>query len=88
MKNIGAVSTTGCHSWCQPHAWDVVSNNSKYYILASCKNVCTQFLHKTATLIYILNRPLIASYGLTKYLCKGSDVIHGSHRKATDTESL
>ena len=25
---------TRCHFWRQPHAWDAVSNRSKYYILA------------------------------------------------------
>ena len=38
---------TGCHSWRQPHAWDAVSNSSKYNILAGTqlirlyKFVCT-----------------------------------------------
>ena len=30
----------------------------------SCTNLCAQFLHKTSTLIYILNRPLVASYDI------------------------
>ena len=30
----------------------------------SCTNLCVQFLHKTATLIYTLNRPLVASYDI------------------------
>ena len=39
----------------------------------SCTNLCAQFLHKTATLIYAVNRPLVASF--TTYLRKGSDAI-------------
>ena len=38
------------------------------------KNVCVQFLHKTATLIYAVKPPL------TTYLAKGSEVI--PHHKA------
>ena len=30
----------------------------------SCTNLFVQFLHKTATLVYALNRPLVASYGI------------------------
>ena len=38
---------TGRPSWCQPHAWDTMSNSSKYHILAGThliqlyKFVCT-----------------------------------------------
>ena len=31
---VGAFFTTGCPSWRQPHAWDAISNSSKYNILA------------------------------------------------------
>ena len=30
----------------------------------SCINLCAQFLHKTSTFIYILNRHLVASYDI------------------------
>ena len=40
----------------------------------SCRNLCTQFLHKTATLIYTLNYPLVASYD-----------IHGSREHGYET---
>ena len=30
----------------------------------SCTNLCIQFLHKTVTLIYALNRPVVASYDI------------------------
>ena len=35
---------------------------------SSCTNLCTQFLHKTTTLIYALNRPLVASYDIPGYM--------------------
>ena len=34
MKSIGEVFTTGCSSCHSPHAWDAVSNSSKYYIMS------------------------------------------------------
>ena len=63
------VFTTGCPFWCQPHTWDAVSNSSKYCILSGTqliqlyKFVCT-IPTQTITLIYILNRPLVASYDI------------------------
>ena len=30
----------------------------------SCTNLCAQFLHKTAMLIYAVNHPLVASYNI------------------------
>ena len=44
------VSTTGCPSSHQPHAWDAISNS------------CGVFVSAVATFIYILNRPLVVSY--------------------------
>ena len=32
----------------------------------SCSNLCAQFLHKTATFIYILNHTLVASYDIPR----------------------
>ena len=40
----------------------------------SCTHLCVQFLHKTSTLISILNRPLVVG--------KGSDAIVDPHHKA------
>ena len=59
----------GCPSWRQPHAWDAISNSSKYNIRAGTQliqlcNMCVQFLHKTETLINALNCPLVASYDI------------------------
>ena len=56
VKSIGAVFTTECPS-----------NSYKYYALVetnSCTNLCAQFLHKTATLIYVVNRSLVAFYDI------------------------
>ena len=59
----------GCPSWRQPNAWDAVSNSSRYGILS--KNQLIQlykFVYtiptQTATLIYTLNSPLVASYDI------------------------
>ena len=59
----------------QTHAWDAVSNSYKYNILAE-----TQFLHKTATLIYVVNRKSL----LTTYLGKGCDAILLIHHHAIE----
>ena len=71
MKSIGAefFLMTGCPSWRQPHAWHAVSNSSKYCILSETqliqlyKFVCT-IPTQSINLIYILNRPLVASYDI------------------------
>ena len=66
MKSIGAeFLMTGCHRWHQPNVWDAVSNGSKHYIRArNSTNTVAQLLHKTATLIYAVNCPLVASYDI------------------------
>ena len=60
---------TICPSWRLPHAGDVISNSAKYNILTGPQpiqltHLCVQFLHRTATLIYVLNLPLVASYDI------------------------
>ena len=71
VKRIGAIFIkTGCPSWRQPHAWDAISNSSKYNILDITQliqlyiHLSVKFLHKTATLIYTVNRPVVASYDI------------------------
>ena len=70
LSNPIGVFMTGCLSWRQSHAWDVVSkivlkitfwSDLHQY---SCTNLCAQFLHKTETLIYTVNRPLVPSYDI------------------------
>ena len=53
----------------------------------SCTNLCAQFLHKTAILIYAVNLPLVASYRTT-YLGKGSAVILLLHQQLIDDQTL
>ena len=56
--------------WHQPHVWDAVPivlnmalcpRNSNNTVI---QMYCVQFLHKTATLIYDLKHPLVASYDI------------------------
>ena len=60
---------TGCPSWCQPHAWDAVSNSSKYNILAGTqiqlyKFVCTIATQNSNINFYAVNFPLVAFYDI------------------------
>ena len=47
------VFTSGCHCWCQPHAWHAVSNSLKSYPQYA------YFLPKTSKWMYSLNHSLI-----------------------------
>ena len=94
MKSIGVeFLLPDVFFWCQPHAWDAVSNSSKYCILFGTQPiqlytfVCT--IPTQNININLHSKPFFNSLlRHTWVLGKGSDAIIGQHHKAQNTQQV